>query len=142
MFRSSLLFLAAALLSLSAAGCGTSAVDQLHGRWFNSSNSIRFNPDGTALWNSQVNGRLTGTYSFSGEARSASVAQPVRNLTLNLSGPSRTVTGTFEVQLLGSARMRITQVTDAASIRLLDPMLLKRAGAEDKEPQLVTAAQD
>ncbi len=124
-----------AVLSCSLlSSCLTTPQEKLHGRWFNSDMSIRFRTDGTVIFNS-TQGLATGRYFFNGEVRPESSEQPLPNLTMDLERNGEVLRVNYELQFLGSERLRIQPVESLErglpSDSIMPVVILKRAGNED-----------
>ena len=93
-------------LMWSATGCSTTPQDKLHGRWYNSEMSIRFRTDGTVIFNSMA-GLATGRYFFDGAVRPDASAETLTNLTMDLERNGEVFRVNYELQFLGSKRLRM-----------------------------------
>lgn len=131
------------LLPILISSCIQSPQEKLLGRWYNEANSIRFNADGTLLWNAKQ-GRATGTYTYSGEARVATSNNATYNLRLNLVEKDRTLTTDYEAEFLGTGHLRLLQAETnrpdvPARILVLkkaenDPVTVNPDGSTDPVP--------
>lgn len=112
--------------------CTTTPQSKLHGRWFNSELSIRFRTDGTVIFNSE-RGLATGRYFFNGEVRPEANEEPVTNLTMDLQRNGEVFRVNYELQFLGSNRLRITPANpnEPSGSDLPSVVILKRAENED-----------
>lgn len=117
-------------LPLLLCACGQTPQQALLGRWFNAANSIRFNPDGTVLWNAR-SGLATGQYFFTGEERQANSGRPVGNLDLRLRAGDRDIEQRYEVQIMSNDRMRLMPVRADGSGQSERVIVLKRAAPDD-----------
>lgn len=130
-------------LLFALSGCSTTPQAKLHGRWFNSEMSIRFRTDGTVVFNS-TRGLASGRYFFNGELRPEASEAPVPNLTLDLVRGGEVFRVTYELQFLGSDRLRIQTIDDSdqglPSDRILPIVILKRAEAANDNSNEVAAA--
>lgn len=121
-------------LICATSGCSTTPQSELHGRWFNSEMSIRFRTDGTVIFNS-TQGLATGRYFFDGEQRPEASEEPVPNLTMDLQRNGEVFRVLYELEFLGSRRLRITPVESLGRGRPSDNItpivILKRAENED-----------
>ncbi|MBC8290745.1 MAG: hypothetical protein H8E37_10560 [Planctomycetes bacterium] len=110
--------------------CMETSQEKLVGRWFNGTNSVRFTAEGHVRWNSRQ-GSAQGIFAFDGSKRRTSSNVPVRNLSLDLVRRDESLQPEFELQFLGSDRVRLTPVSGPEESRR--PLILKRAGEEDEE---------
>ena len=115
--------------------CMKTPQENLVGRWFNGTNSIRFSDDGNVRWNS-TRGIAQGVYVFDGSLRRTSSNTPVENLTLDLKRRGRALRPQFEAVFLGNDRLRLTPVAQENSQRVI---VLKRAGDDDEETAIPLA---
>lgn len=111
--------------------CSATPQEQLEGRWYDETLSLRFRPDGGVVFNSRATGLTTGRYYFNGELQPASDDRPVPNLTLDLVRGDRIVRSRMEVQFIGGERLRVrsldTQRPGPGGGRIPDVVVLKRA---------------
>jgi hypothetical protein len=123
-----------ALLPLLLTSCVESKSEMLIGRWFNRSNSIRFNSDSTLEWNA-TGGRATGRFYFDAKVKRVKQDVPVKNLTVSMTRRGQSIFGEFEMQYIGRDRMRLTRMNRVNRGRPQDSVpaviVLKRAEAED-----------
>jgi hypothetical protein len=135
--RSSWLALCAALCCACLSSCSVTPQEQLEGRWFDETLSLRFRPDGGLIFNSRATGLTTGRYYFNGKLQPTSEDRPVANLTLDLVHGDRIVRSRMEVQFIGSERLRIRSLDTLrpgpGGGRIPDLVVLKRA-AGDADP--------
>lgn len=118
------------LLAVTCCSCMETPQERLIGRWFNSQNSIRFNDDGTLVWNARTR-RAYGKYWYTGESRASSTNQVQPNLTLQLVTPDGELVSQYELQLLGVDKMRLQPVNrNNDAVRGL--FVLTKAGPDDK----------
>lgn len=133
-----------------ATGCGKSS--QVTGRWFNKDVSIRFRENGTAVYNSRATGLVEGRYQYDPSPLPPTATEPVKNLTVWLPQPGRTLALNFELKMLGADRIQLKPISEArASSRRRDSspivgVVLKRATDEsqnsdglDETPPLASA---
>lgn len=120
------------LLTISLASCMQTSQEALVGRWFNSSNSIRFNPDGTLTWNARQ-GLATGVYRYNGQARPTTSGEAVNNLDMNLVAGGESRIRHFEVQIMANKRLRLMPIADDGTPGTQQLIILKRAAAEDRD---------
>jgi hypothetical protein len=138
------------LASVGVTGCGKTS--QVTGRWFNKDVSIRFRENGTAVYNSKATGLVEGRYQYNPAPLVQTGTEPVKNLTVWLPQPGRTLALNFELKMLGSNRIQLKPIPDgpAASRRReerpLVGVVLKRASEEgqhsdglDETPPLASA---
>ncbi len=138
------------LACLCVTGCGQSS--NLTGRWFNNDVSIRFRENGTALYNSKATGLVEGRYQYNPKPIAQSGMEPVKNLTVWLPQSGRTLVLNFQLSLLGSDRIQLKPISEAANrSRSRNPspvvgVVLKRALNEsqhsdglDETPPLASA---
>jgi hypothetical protein len=138
------------LASVFVTGCGKSS--PVAGRWFNKDVSIRFREDGTAIYNSRATGLVEGRYQYDPAPLPPTATEPVKNLTVWLPQPGRTLALNFELKKLGSDRIQLKPISDAPrNPQRRDPspvvgVVLKRATDEsqhsdnlDETPPLVSA---
>lgn len=119
------------ILCLSLCSCMETPQEKLVGRWFNSSNTIRFTDEGYARWNSRM-GDAQGIYEYDGAIRRTSANEPVRNLSFDLVRAGQSLQSDFELEFLGDDRLRLTPV-DGASVEFRRVLVLQRAGEDDEE---------
>src|SRR5688500_11024633 len=93
------------------AGCGKSS--QVTGRWFNKDVSLRFRENGTAVYNSRATGLVEGRYQYDPAPLPPTGTEPVKNLTVWLPQPGRTLALNFELKRLGSDRIQLKPIPDA-----------------------------
>jgi hypothetical protein len=122
--------------------CSATPTEHLQDRWYNEALSLRFRPDGSLIYNSTDTGLTTGRYHFSGEMPPDACDEPVANLTLDLVRGNRVVRSQFEVQFLGTERIRIRPVAGPGRVPLRQAgsgiVVLKRA-ADDRGAGLAAA---
>lgn len=99
------------LASLFVSGCGKPPL--VTGRWFNKDVSIRFRENGTAVYNSKATGLVEGRYQYNPAPLVPTATEPVKNLTVWLPQPGRTLSLSFELKMLGSDRIQLKPVSDA-----------------------------
>jgi hypothetical protein len=95
--------------------------------------SIRFRTDGTVIFNSE-RGLATGRYFFDGEARPEASEQPVPNLTMDLQRDGEVYRVVYELQFLGSNRLRMSPADpdeEFSEDTVRPVVILKRAENED-----------
>lgn len=122
--------LALVLPCLLLCSCVESSQEKLIGRWFNTSNSIRFTVEGHVRWNSS-RGTAQGNYLYDGSKRRTSSNVPVNNLSLDLVRNGQSLQPEFELQFIGNDRLRLTLVSGPTESRR--PLVLTRAGENDEE---------
>ena len=122
--------LALILPCLLLCSCVETSQEKLIGRWFNSSNSIRFTAEGHVRWNSR-RGVAQGNYFYDGSKRRTSSNIPIHNLSLDLIRNGQTLQPEFELEFVGNDRVRLTRLSEATGTRR--PLVLTRAGDGDKE---------
>jgi hypothetical protein len=130
-FRFPRLALVAALACLCLASCSATPQEQLQGRWYDETLSLRFRPDGGVIFNSRATGLTTGRYYFNGELKPAADDEPVANLTLDLVRGDRIVRSQMEAQFVGGERLRIrtldTRRNGPGGNRIPEVVVLKRS---------------
>jgi len=108
--------------------------EQLIGRWYNSTNSMRFTAEGHIRWNS-TRGTAQGNYTYDASLRRSTASEPTQNLSLALYRTGQPLQPAYELQFLGADRIRLTPIiTSAADRRGI--LILKRAEADDLETQV------
>lgn len=111
--------------------CSATPQEQLQGRWYDETLSLRFRPDGGVVFNSSATGLTTGRYYFNGELKPASDDRPVANLTLDLVRGDQIVRSRMEAQFIGAERLRIRTLDTVrrgpGGDRIPDVVVLKRA---------------
>ena len=131
------LALAAALGCACLASCSATPQEQLEGRWYDETLSLRFRPDGGVIFNSRATGLTTGRYYFNGELKPAADDQPVANLTLDLVRGDRIVRSQMEAQFVGGERLRIrtldTRRSGPGGSQIPEVVVLKRAPASSDQ---------
>lgn len=123
--------LALILPCLLLCSCAQSPQEKLVGRWFNSSNSIRFNAEGHVRWNSR-RGMAQGQYTYDGSTRRSSSNEPVRNLRLDLTRNGAPLQVDFELQYIGD-KLRLTPLSTSNTGNII---MLKRAAEDDEETSI------
>jgi hypothetical protein len=122
-----------ALLPLLLTSCVESEKEMLIGRWFNRSNSIRFESTGALTWNATV-GRAVGQFQYAENVKRTKQDVPVKNLTIRMIRGGVEFYGEYELSYIGRDRMRLTQVNRRSQGRASDivpsVMVLKRAENE------------
>ncbi len=120
-------------LPLLLCSCSGSS-ESLEGRWYNRSNSLRFQPGGVVVWYSE-RGTATGRFYYDSTRRRAAKDEPVHNMTMKLVRSGEPVHGEYELQFLGGERLRITQLNDRRTRTFQVPpvMVLKRADESSEE---------
>lgn len=113
--------------------CVETSQEKLIGRWFNSSNSIRFTSEGHVRWNSR-RGIAQGNYVYDGGKRRTSSNVPVHNLSLDLVRDGQSLQPEFELQFVGNDRVRLILVSGPTQSRR--PLVLTRASENDEETQI------
>jgi hypothetical protein len=98
------------LVCVLVTGCGKSS--QVTGRWFNKDVSIRFRENGTAVYNSKATGLVEGRYQYDPSPLPPTATEPVKNLTVWLPQPGRTLALNFELKMLGSDRIQLKPISD------------------------------
>ena len=119
-----------AALAVSLCSCVETSQEKLIGRWFNSTNSIRFTAEGGVRWNSR-RGIAQGNYLYDGSKRRTSSSVPVHNLSLDLIRNGQSLQPEFELQFVGNDRVRLTLVSGSTDSRR--PLVLTRASDDDDE---------
>lgn len=136
-FCSFWLAICASLCCACLSSCSATPQEQLEGRWFDETLSLRFRPDGVLIFNSRATGLTTGRYYFNGQLQTTSEDRPVANLTLDLVHGDRILRSRMEVQFIGSERLRIRSLDTLrpglGGGRIPDLVVLKRA-AGDADP--------
>ena len=122
--------IAIAALAVSLCSCVETSQEKLIGRWFNSSNSIRFTAEGHVRWNSR-RGVAQGNYFYDGSKRRTSSNVPVHNLSLDLVRNGQILQPEFELEFVGNDRVRLTRLSEATGTRR--PLVLTRASDSDEE---------
>ncbi len=118
------------LLAITCCSCMQTPQEKLIGRWFNRDNSLRFNDDGTLVWNAR-SGRAYGMYWYTGESRATTTNQLQPNMTMQLRTENGDTLSEYEVQFLGSEKLRIQRVnTERRTPTRL--MVLTKAGPDDE----------
>lgn len=117
------------LVALTCCSCMETPHEQLLGRWFNSQNSIRFKDDGTLVWNARTR-RAYGKYWFTGEPRNPTINQPQPNLTLQLVTADGDAVSQYELEFLGSDKLRLQPVQPNARVTR-NLFVLTKAGPDD-----------
>ncbi|MHC4877539.1 MAG: hypothetical protein ACYTGL_13670 [Planctomycetota bacterium] len=119
------------LLALTCCSCMQTPQEKLIGRWYNRDNSVRFNADGTLVWNAR-SGRAYGLYWYTGASRVTSTNQIQPNMTMQLRTESGDIVAKYEVQFLGDEKLRIQRVNaDRRTPSRL--MVLTKAGPDDEK---------
>jgi hypothetical protein len=126
----SLVLLAFAPLLL--ASCIESPREKLIGRWFNRSNSIRFEANGAIDWNSTA-GRGKGVYYLDTAAVRSKPNVPIKNLTVKMQQGDSTIYGEYEVHYMGHDRIRLTRLDGEQAAGNASLTILKRATAADNK---------
>lgn len=131
-----LLMSAGACLVGTLCGCYQSPQQRLHGRWYNSEMSLRFQPDGRVVYNSQT-GLSRGRYFFALDWQPTAGDQATRPLILDIVRNGRRQQLAFEATFLANDRLRLqesprpaTGVRPTESIR--EFVVLRKA--EDSPP--------
>lgn len=133
-----------ALLPLALTSCIESKQELLIGRWFNRTNSVRFEQNGALVWNATT-GYGVGTYHFDGNVQRAKSDEPAKNLTVSMVRSGRELFGEYEVSYIGNDRLRLTQTNRRSRGRTTDTaapiIILKRAMNETDGANIVTPAE-
>ncbi len=120
-----------ALGLLLLAGCHRSPRELLIGRWYNGEMSLRFNPDGTALYNSS-RGKAPGRYQFEPSLVAAGAQAGTPNLIVEVAHPGGRERYQFEAVFLAQDRLRLHDLTPRPTSRPSESVpqfaLLRRAG--------------
>ncbi len=112
---------------------------KLMGRWFNNGISIRFRPNGTVLYNSRATGLVEGQYHYDPQYQPISQAKAVKNLTVWLPRPGKTLVLEFELRYLGESEIQLRRIPKPRKSRQpLDfsetmAVILSRAPSDDKD---------
>ena len=108
--RSRLIILLLAIASSSLLGCGLARQSKLLGRWYNGDVSIRFRENGSLLYNSLGTGLVEGIYRYDHTTLPISSIKPVKNLTVWLPQPGKTLVLDFELRHLGDQRIQLRPI--------------------------------
>ena len=141
-----------ALGSCSLPGCGWDRQSKLMGRWYNGDVSIRFRENGSVLYNSLGTGLVEGIYRYDHTALPISSIKPVKNLTVWLPQPGKTLELDFELRYLGESRIQLRPLpknsggdANSQSLAVLGVILKKSppeasdADGWDKAPPIASA---
>jgi hypothetical protein len=113
------------------AGCHRSPQELLIGRWYNGEMSLRFNQDGTALYNSS-RGKAPGRYQFEPSLVAAGAQSGTPNLIVEVVHPGGRERYQFEAVFLAHDRLRLHDLTPRPASRPSESVpqfaLLRRAG--------------
>jgi len=118
-------------IALLQCSCMQSPREQLIGRWYNSTNSMRFTAAGHIRWNS-TRGSAQGNYIYDADVHRSTENEPTHNLNLEILRTGQRLQPAYELQFLGANRIRLTPIISSASDRR-GILILKRAEAGDQE---------
>jgi hypothetical protein len=128
------------MFSCALSGCQLSPEQQLHGRWFNTDMSIRFQPNGGVVFNSRA-GRAEGRYFYDPQATPTANNEHYENLVLDVHRDGRRLRLGFQVDLIARDRLRIydlngTTATNYRGDRIYRLVILRRADDTTKTVSL------
>ncbi len=121
-----------ALLIATVSGCNKTPQEAVIGRWYNGDMSLRFRPNGTVVWNSPQ-GLAQGRYVFVGSVPRWATENTTIRVRLDVLRKGQAIQPMFDLQLVGSDRMRVhpaAQAQTRATNRL--QAVLRRAQSESE----------
>lgn len=127
-----LMFLAAAAFS----GCTQTPQEAVVGRWYNGEMSLRFQPNGAVVWNTQQ-GLAQGRYEFVGQIPRWATDNTSARVRLDVIRNNEQIHPELDVQFVGADRLRIKPAEATRSRAAARTQIVLRRAESDTDPNVL-----
>ena len=126
-----------ALLIASASGCTQTPQEAVVGRWYNGEMSLRLQPNGAVVWNTQQ-GLAQGRYVFVGPVPRWATDNTSARIRLDVIRNNEQIHPELDVQFVGADRLRIKPAEVTRSRAAARTQVVLRRAESDSDPNIPT----